>query len=85
MKALEAADKVILYSIDGEYVDPGKEVENRREVPANYPVLGKLELEQSGARADVIGALASGLNNNEPAKCFEPRLSPCAQSRRNRC
>jgi hypothetical protein len=71
LKALAAADKVILYSIDGNGYAPGKEP-NAAEKFNGFPVLGKMELGKE-ARTEVLGALVKGINNDSPAKCFEPR------------
>lgn len=71
LRPLALADQVILYSIDGNDYEPGKEPKAAEKF-GRYPVLGKTELGKE-ARAEVIAALASGLNKDFPAKCYWPR------------
>jgi hypothetical protein len=70
-EALDKAEGVTLLSLDP---DP-KEGEKAAQQFHGWKVLGKTEVKDKAARAQLIAALVEGASKKglEPAKCFEPR------------
>ncbi len=67
------AEKVTLFSIDGnEYLNPRNRPQTA-EFFRGYPSLGKLELTDPMVREEVADSLAAALNRGQIAKCFWPR------------
>lgn len=74
LDSLDAPEQITLYSIDG------RDEERRGEAKASeffhgYPVLGKVEISDSGKRNELIAALKDGITRkpDSPAKCYWPR------------
>ncbi|HEY2784691.1 MAG TPA: hypothetical protein VGJ05_06905 [Fimbriiglobus sp.] len=67
------ADQLILYSIDGNFYELGKEPKVD-EYFHKYPVLGKIDVEDPAVRKEILDSLADGIAKGGPAfRCFIPR------------
>jgi len=70
---LDAPDAVVVYSIDGNDYDPPEKRPKTAEEFHGYPVLGKVEIADSAARLELVGALKEAIIDGGGAKCFWPR------------
>jgi len=72
LRPLIEADKVTLYSIDGNDYSAGRG-SRTAEFFGGYPVLGKCEIKGMETRRKLVGALATSIDKGMEAKCFWPR------------
>lgn len=68
-----AADRLILFSIDGNDYEPGTEPK-AAETFHRYPVLGSVEITDPATKKEILDALHEGLaRGTQLARCFWPR------------
>lgn len=72
LPGLDAADQLILYSIDGRHFEPGEQPKTAEKLHA-FPVLGKIEMTDAAECDELITALKNGVSTSNVARCFWPR------------